>query len=60
MNDERKRKMTGEEITATIANISEQMRGPLNNVERACLHEERKELRAKLAELETTSKEPTP
>lgn len=34
-----------------ISEISEIMRGPLPNIERACLHEERKEMRVELARL---------
>lgn len=43
--------MTRSEIEAHIADICEQMKGPMSNVERAWLHADRKELRAMLAAL---------
>ena len=39
------------EIEAAIAMISDTMKGPLSNFERAWLHEDRKDLRKELAEL---------
>ena len=45
--------MTRKEIEEAIAIICQSMKGPLPNVERACLHEERKELRAELERRQT-------
>lgn len=44
--------MSRTEIEQAIAAISEQMKGPLSNLERALLHEDRKELRATLRALD--------
>lgn len=44
-------KMTREYIEAAIRGISEQMKGPLLNVERQMLYEDRKDFRQALAEL---------
>lgn len=41
-----------EELISSIALISKQMMGPLPNIERAWLHEDRKEMRARLAEID--------
>ncbi len=45
-----------EEIQKDIDNITDLMKGRLPNFERACLHEDRKELRAQLSALEVDSK----
>lgn len=41
------------ELREVIAGITAQMRGPLSNWERICLHHDRKDLRAELARIES-------
>lgn len=46
--------MTRDEVIAAIDGITEQMKGPLPNVERTLLHLDRKDLRAALTQMDAT------